>query len=68
MGCWDAKEKIIPPASETAKDLILKALGYEEQTMIYDGVKMTILVKCEEEEPSEEAVVGTAVVGTAIAG
>lgn len=63
MGCWDAKEKIIPPASETEKDMLLDALGYEEKQVTIGTEDLTILVK-----KSDAAVVGTAVVGTAIAG
>lgn len=57
------KEKIVPPASESEKDRILAALGYEEQTVEIGGQSVTMLVKC-----AEQSVVGTAVVGTAIAG
>ena len=60
------KEKIIPPADPTDKDIILAALGYEEKEVEIDGESMTILVKIEEEP--DVAVVGTAIVGIAIAG
>lgn len=60
---FEKKDKIVPPASESEKDQILNALGYEEQTVSIDGQSVTVLVK-----RADGAVVGTAVVGTAIAG
>lgn len=57
------KEKIVPPASESEKDRILAALGYEEQTVELGGQQVAILVKC-----AEHATVGTAVVGDAYVG
>lgn len=63
MGCWDAKAKIVPPPSETDKDIILSKLRYEEKEVTIDGDTMTILVKKSE---TPDSVVGTAVVGLSL--
>ncbi len=67
MGCNDPIEKITPPASDSGKEAILKALGYEEKEVTIDGEEMTILVQSEG-GGSDTAVVGTAIVGTSKVG
>ena len=66
MGCNDPIEKITPPASDSGKEAILKALGYEEKEVNIDGEDMTILVQSE--GGGDTAVVGTAIVGLAKVG
>lgn len=54
MATWEECNKeietIVPPPSESAKDAILMALGYEEQEVTIGGDKLTILVKSDESE------------------
>ena len=59
---WESP--VIPPPMPSQKDMILEALGYEEQEMEIGGTTVTLLVKC----GSESSLVGEAVVGTAIVG
>ncbi len=48
--CNQEIKTIVPPASESAKDSILGALGYEEKEVTIGGETMTILVKIDESE------------------
>ena len=48
--CNKKIDKIVPPPSESAKDAILNALGYEEREVTIGGETMTILVKSDESE------------------